>query len=42
MLIKIVGTCGKNGIPETLFKYNPAGKRDVGRPQKRRENTFLI
>jgi hypothetical protein len=44
---KMVETFGKNGRtanPKNLFffKINPAGKRDTGRPQKRRKDQFLI
>jgi hypothetical protein len=29
-------------IPELLFKYNPAGERDPGRPDKRLKDCFLF
>jgi len=42
---KVVGTCqedGKSRNPKNPFTYNPAGERDPGRPQKRRNDQFLI
>jgi hypothetical protein len=41
----VVGTCqedGKSRNPKNPFTYNPAGERDPGRPQKRRNDQFLI
>jgi hypothetical protein len=32
-----VGRIEDQPIPKILFIFNPAGKRDPGRPQKRRE-----
>jgi hypothetical protein len=29
-------------IPKIIFKHNPAGNRDPGRPQMRQKEQFLI
>jgi hypothetical protein len=29
-------------IPKTVYKCNPAGKRDPGRPLKKQKEQFLI
>jgi hypothetical protein len=40
-----MGICGKDGVStnyKTISRYSLAGKRDLGRPQKRWRDQFLI